>query len=79
MLESAKHDTGNFVTRMGPNIDDFVVTLAVGDNAFAVLLLHLTDLPVGIFQLGLFLFRNDHVRNANRNTGLGRLGKAEFL
>src|SRR5437667_12755453 len=64
---------------MSPDVDDLVVTLAVGDDAFAVLLLNLTDLFVGIFQLGLFLFWNDHIRNSNRNAGLGRLRKTEFF
>ena len=79
MLEGAEHHTGNLVAGMSPDVDDLVVTLAVGDDAFAVLLLNLTDLLVGVFQLGLFLFWNDHVRNSNRNAGPGCLGKPEFF
>src|SRR3954468_23732974 len=64
---------------MRPDVDYLVVTLTVGDDASAVLLLDLPDLFVGVFQLCLFLFRNDHVRNANRDTGFSCFGEAEFL
>src|SRR5437899_2589626 len=64
---------------MRPNIDDLVVSLAVGDDALAILLLNLANLLVGLFQLGLFLFRNDHVRNSNRNAGFGCFGETELL
>src|SRR5436190_15311059 len=64
---------------MGPDVDNLIVTLAIGDDAFAILLLNLPDLLVSIFEFGLFLFRNDHVRNPNRDAGLGRSGKTEFL
>ena len=64
---------------MRPDVNDLVVTLAIGDDAFAILLLNLADLPVGIFQLGLFLLRNDHVRDSNRNASLGRFGKTELF
>ena len=41
MLESAEHDVGNLVTRVRPDVDDLVVTLAIGDDALAILLLDL--------------------------------------
>src|SRR5262249_38299926 len=65
VLQGPKHHTGNFVASMGPDVDDLVVTLAVGYDAFSILLLNLTNLLIGVFQLGLFLFWNDHVRNSN--------------
>ena len=79
MFEGAKHYAGNFIAGVGPDVDNLIVTLAIGDNAFAVLLLNLPDLLVSIFEFGLFLFRNDHVRNPNRDAGLGRFRKTEFL
>ncbi len=39
VLEGAEHDVGDFVTGVGPDVDDLVVTLAIGDDAFAILLL----------------------------------------
>src|SRR5260370_30093506 len=79
VIEGAQHYAGNFITGVGPDVDNLIVTLAIGNNAFAVLLLNLPDLFVSIFEFGLFLFRNDHVRNPNRDAGLGCFGKTEFL
>src|SRR6266705_4642507 len=79
MFEGAKHPAGDFVSGVRPNVDDLVITLAVSDDAFAILLLNLSDLLVSILELGLFLLRNDHVRDSNRDAGLGRLGKTELF
>ncbi len=79
MLKGAEHDVGNLVARVCPDVDDLVVALAIRDDAFAILLLDLFDLPVGVLQLGRFFFRNNHVRNSDGDTGLGRVGESEFL
>ena len=75
MFEGAEHHAGNFISGVRPDVDDLVVALAVGDDPLAILLLYLPNLLVGIFQLGLLLFRNDHVRNSNGNAGLGCFGE----
>ena len=64
---------------MGPDVDDLVVAFAVRDDAFAILLLNESNLLVGIFQLGLFFLRDDHVGNSDGETGLGRFGEAELF
>ena len=64
---------------MRPNIDDFVVPLTVGDDAAAILLVHLFDLLIRILQLGFFPFWNDHVLDANRDTSPSRFPKPEFF
>ena len=79
VFEGAEHDVGDFVTGVRPDVDDLVVTLAVRDDALAILLLDRFDLFVSVFEFGLLLFRNDHVRNSDRNTGLGRFAEAELL
>src|ERR1700719_2067421 len=79
MFQSAEHDVRNLVTGVGPDVDDLIVTLTVRDDAFAILLLDLADLSVSVLQLGLFFLRNNHVRNSDRNTGLGRFGKSELF
>src|SRR5262245_56516825 len=79
MLERAEHDIGNLVTGVSPNVDDLVVTLTIGDDALAILLLDLLDLFVGIAELQFLLLRNDHVGDADRDTCLGRFGKTKFL
>ena len=79
MLQGAEHDIGNLISGVRPDVDDLVVALAVCNDASAILLLHLPNLFVCVFQLRLFLFRNDHVRNSNRDAGFGCFGKTELL
>src|SRR5438270_1320208 len=79
MFEGPEHHAGNFIARMRPDVDDLVVTLAIRDDAFAILLLDLADLFVSILQLSLFLLGNNHVRNSNRDAGLGCFRESELL
>ena len=79
MFQSAEHGTGNFVTSVRPDIDNLIVALAIGDDAFAILLINLSNLLICVFQLGLFFLRNDHVRNPNRDASFSGLGKAELF
>ena len=79
VFEGPEHDVRDFVAGVGPDIDDLVVALAVRDDALAILLLDRLDLLVSVLQFGLFFLRNDHVRNSDGNSGLGRFGEAEFL
>ena len=79
MLQGPEHYIGNLVSGVRPDVDDLVVALAIRDDAFAILLFNLADLLVRVFQLRLFLFRNDHIRNSNRDAGLGCFGKTELL
>src|SRR5438477_729440 len=79
VLQGTEHDIGNLISGVRPDVDDLVVTFPVGDDAFAILLFNLADLLVCIFQLRLFLFRNNHVRNSNRDAGLGCFGETELL
>ena len=79
MLERPEHDIGNLVTGVCPDVDDLIVTLAVRNDALAILLLNRADLFVSVLQLDLFLFRNNHVRNSDRDTGFCRFAEAELL
>src|SRR5436305_9902441 len=64
---------------MRPNIDNLVVALAIGNNAFAILLLDSFDLFVSVIEFDLFFLGNDHVRNSNRDTGFRRLAEAQLF
>ena len=64
---------------MGPDINDFVVTLAGGDDTFAVLLLDFADLAVCIFDLLIAFLRHNHVIDTDGHAGLGRLTETNFL
>ena len=79
VFEGAEEHVGDFVTGVGPDVDDLVVTLAVRDDAAAALLVDLADLLVGALQFDLLLARDDHVEDADGNARAGRLGEAEFL
>src|SRR5438445_75158 len=79
VLEGTKHDVGDFVTSVRPDVDDLIVTLAVGNDTLAILLFDGADLFVSILEFDLFLFRNNHVRNSNRNTGFGRFAETQLL
>ena len=79
VFESAEHDVRDFVTGVGPDVDDLVVTLAIRDDALAILLLDGLDRLVSVLQLGLFFLRNDHVGNSDGNSRLGRFRESEFL
>ncbi len=79
VLEGAEHDVGDFVAGVGPDVDDLVVALAVGDDAVAVLLLDLGDLLVGVVELDLLLLRDDHVGDADGDARVHGPVEAEFL
>src|SRR5262249_18953126 len=79
LLQFAEHHVGNLIAPVRPDIDDLVVTLAVGNDAATVLLVHLLDLLISVVQLGLFAFWNDHVLDPNRDTGASRFLKPELF
>src|SRR5205823_12771154 len=79
VFQCTEHDVRNLVAGVRPDIDDLVVTLAVRDDAFSILLLDLANLFISVFELGLFFLRNDHVRNSNRDSGPCRLGEAKLF
>ena len=78
-LDLAEHHIGDLIPGVRPDIDDFVVPFAVGDDAAAILLVHLFDLLVRILQLGFFPLWNDHVLDANRDTSTRRFPKSELF
>src|SRR6266542_5324550 len=78
-LDLAEHHGGDLIAGVRPDIDDFVVPFAVGDDAAAILLVHLFDLLVRILQLRFLPFWNDHVLDANRDTSPSRFPKPELF
>src|SRR5436190_8314456 len=68
-LDLAEHDVRNLIAGMRPDIDDFIVPLAIGDDAAAILLINLFDLLVGVLEFQLFTLRNNHVLNPDRDAG----------
>ena len=65
--------------RRGPDVDDLVVALAVGDDALLELLLHLVGGLAGLGDLGVLLGRADHVLEAHGRAGDRREAVAERL
>src|SRR6266576_4334082 len=78
-LDLAEHHVGDLISGARPDIDDFVVPFPVGDDAAAILLVHLFDLLVRVLQLRFFPFWNDHVLDANRDTSPSRFPKPELF
>ena len=79
VIEGAEHDIRDFFTRMGPNINDLIVTLAVGNNALAVLLLDFLNLLMSTIHFHLLFLGNNHVHNPNRNSGTRGFAEAKIL
>ena len=75
----AQHFIGDSVGDLRPNIDDFVVAFAVGDQTVLVLLLDLAHIVMGLLEQLLFARRNHHVFNGNRNTRLGGISIADVF
>ena len=65
--------------RRGPDVDDLVVALAVGDDALLELLLDLVGGLARLRDLGVLLGRADHVLEAHRRAGDRREAVAERL
>src|ERR1035438_6828451 len=79
MVERLQHDVGNLVGAMRPDVDDFVVALAGGDDTLAILLLNFFDLLLsGVNLLTLFL-GNDHVVDADGDASACGLAETQFL
>src|SRR5215471_19333409 len=79
LLDLTEHHIGDLITRVSPDIDDFVVPFSVSDNAAAILLVDLFDLLVRILHFGFFPFGNDHVLNANRDASPSGFLKPELF
>ena len=79
LLEGLHHHRGELLVRLGPDLDDAVVALFLGDVAGEVLLLDRVDLLVGgLDHLGL-LVRDDDVVHADRGAEEGRVAEAHVL
>ena len=77
--DPAEHLDGNLLRRLGPDVDDLVVPLAVGDEPLHVLLLDPEHVLVGLGDDLLLVLRDDHVVDRDRNAGLGRKLKSDIL
>ena len=73
--EVGHHRLGNFVVRLGPQVDNFVVLLALGYQAGGVLALDLFHFVGSSTDDAGFLVRDNEVVNTDGNTRDGRVGK----
>ena len=71
------HLFGDAVGDAGPDVDDLVVALAVGDETFLVLIDDALELRLSVVEELLLLVRDDHVIHADRDAGAGREAEAE--
>ncbi len=77
--EVAQHLVRDAVGHFGPDIDDFVVALAVGDQAVFVLLFDLAHVLVRLLEQDLFIGRNHHVLDGDRDAGPGGVVKTDVF
>ena len=66
---ASHHRVRHLVRALGPDVDDLVVLLALGDQAFGILTLKLLDHVSGMVHQGLLGLRNDHIILAERDAG----------
>ena len=67
------------ILNFGPDVDDLVVALAVGDDAVVVLLLNFRDLLLRLIKEMRLLRRNLHVLDGDGNSRAGRELVAHIL
>src|SRR5210317_151584 len=63
-----KHRLGDIFGTLGPDIDDLIVTLAVGDQTFRVLFLYLRDFINSSGKIFLFVLGDHHIVKTDGNT-----------
>ena len=79
VIQHLQHDIRDLVGAVGPDVDDFVVALPGRDDPPAILLVHVDNLFLGLFDFpGLFL-GDDHVMHPHGDAGLGCRGKPKVL
>ncbi len=71
------HRVGDFVGAGRPSVDDFVIFLALGQQAIAILPLKLRDLFARLFDEVDFARRHHHVVFAERNAGLAGFAETQ--
>src|SRR5215472_1423050 len=71
--------TADFILDLGPDVDDLVVALAVGDDPVVVLLLDIVDLPLRVLEQLCLLGRDDHVLDRDGNSRAGCELEAHIL
>src|SRR5271154_3463888 len=77
--QSFDNGAADLILNFGPDIDDLVVALAVGDDAVVVLLLNLADLLLRAVEQMRLLRRNGHVLDRDRDSRLGGEFEADVL
>ena len=77
--EVALHRPRDLVRRLGPDLDELLATLVVGDQAALVLLLDLLRLALVLVEDLLLARRGDHVADRDRDAGPGRPAEARLL
>src|SRR5579863_4339678 len=78
-LKSLEELVGDSLGNLAPNVDHLVVAFAVGDRAVVILLLHLDNFLLGVFNELVLVSGNEHVINADGDAGLGGIEEAKFL
>ena len=73
LFHFAEKFVGYVVRNACPNIDNFVITFAFGNNTGFGLGLNLFDFRLGFINHGLFFRRNGHIGNRDGQAGQGSI------
>ena len=79
VFQGAEHFVSCGVTRLGPNVNDLLVTLTMSDETTTIEFLNGIDFLVGFFKTELLSVRNDHVCDTNGATRVGSFTETESL
>ena len=77
LADLAHHLLRDLVGDAGPDVDDLVVALAVGDEAFLVLVDDALDFGLRLAEEDALRLRDDHVVHADRDAGARGVVEAE--
>src|SRR5205807_2113540 len=79
LLHVVEHFIGDLLGHVRPDFDHLVVTLTVGDSSIQILLLDGNALLFCVSYQTFLVVRDDHVINADGETGLGGIAEPKFL
>ena len=79
LFHGLEHLIGDLFGDLGPDFDDLVVAFAVGDGAVLILAFDLDHFLFGVAHQAGLLAGDDHVVDADRDAGAGRVEEAERL
>ncbi len=77
--EVSQHGLSDILSTLGPDVDDLIVALTVGNETFSILLLDFGNLFHRGAHKSILGFRNHHIIETDGDTGDGRIAVTGFF